>query len=629
MTNSTQLRRSIRRVFAFLRTGCVQIVHVLVILSLIFSNLPGIVEAAPAAQAELPTPTEAPAETPTGSVTETPTEIPAETLTASPTSSPTASVSVTETPSPTATQPASPTPIADQATVTTALQSSPVLFIENVGQFDSKARFQVSGGGGTIFLAEDGIWATVLEAKAPSDLIPTDPISIPKQPVEETTRGVNMRFAFVSANLSPKVEGFNRLETKVSYFIGDDSTQWHADVPVWGGARYVDVYPGVDLEVASESGQWAWKLVLKQGATAPSNITLKVAGPETLNIANDRINLTTTVGDFSAPMLKMVAADGSPLSPATSSLINVTLEAMTPTATLTLTTTATVTFIETISPTVTSTETVTPTPTPTATETETPTATETATPTLDANATTTEAPVATPAQSYISQYRVGYNIRSVGVLAAPALRPLASGTNDLLYSTYLGGGSDDYGSAIVVDSSGAAYVTGTTISSNFPFIPGSFDTIINAGDAYVIKINAAGSALVYATFLGGNGNDGGKSLAIDSSGATYITGWVTSGSSFPTTPGALSNNMGGIQDAFVTKLNASGTVLVYSTFLGGSSLDEGDDITVDASGAAYVIGQTNSSNFPVTAGAYDTSYNGDLFNGSGDLLVALHLTVVA
>ena len=149
-----------------------------------------------------------------------------------------------------------------------------------------------------------------------------------------------------------------------------------------------------------------------------------------------------------------------------------------------------------------------------------------------------------------------------------------------------------------MDSSGNAYVTGETYSTNFPtanalqagFGGGSYD-------AFVAKLNAAGSALLYSTYLGGGGNDVGQGIAVDSSGNAYVTG-QTSSTNFPTTSGAYQTAAPGGGDAFVSKVNATGSVLVYSTYLGGSSSDGALGISMDSSGNAYVTGFTYSVDFP-------------------------------
>jgi hypothetical protein len=185
----------------------------------------------------------------------------------------------------------------------------------------------------------------------------------------------------------------------------------------------------------------------------------------------------------------------------------------------------------------------------------------------------------------------------------------------LLYSTYLGGRDVEGGNGIAVDASGNAYVTGGTLSSNFPVTPGAFQTTCPecnnhiVGDTFVSKLNPVGSALVYSTYLGGSGQDGDFGIAVDASGNAYVTGF-TSSSDFPTTPGAFQTTLKGSQNAFFSKLNASGSALLYSTYLGGSSGDIGDRIAVDASGNAYVTGATASSNYPTTPGAFQTAFGG-------------------
>ena len=182
--------------------------------------------------------------------------------------------------------------------------------------------------------------------------------------------------------------------------------------------------------------------------------------------------------------------------------------------------------------------------------------------------------------------------------------------SSLIYSTYLGGSGADEGSSITMDPAGDAYVTGQTWSTDFPVTPGSFDTIFNGRwDAFAVKLNAAGTALVYATFLGGSEDDRGRSITIDSSGNAYMTG-ETSSTNFPVTPGAFDTPYNGIRDAFVAKLDPTGSSLVYSTYLGGGSADGGFSIKIDSAGDAYVTGYTYSADFPVTPDAFDKTLNG-------------------
>jgi hypothetical protein len=190
----------------------------------------------------------------------------------------------------------------------------------------------------------------------------------------------------------------------------------------------------------------------------------------------------------------------------------------------------------------------------------------------------------------------------------------------LVYSTFVGGSNLEFGNGIAIDGGGNAYVTGTTKSSNFPTTANAFDRSINippncprcatdVTDGFVFKLNAAGSALTYSTFLGGTDIDSPRAIAVDGAGSAFVTGEVYS-NDFPTTAGAFRRTMAGQIDMFVTKLNATGSALTYSTFLGGTQVDNGSSIKVDASGNAYALGFSSSTDFPTTPGAFDTSANG-------------------
>lgn len=163
----------------------------------------------------------------------------------------------------------------------------------------------------------------------------------------------------------------------------------------------------------------------------------------------------------------------------------------------------------------------------------------------------------------------------------------------LIYSTYLGGNGYDACNAMAVDSSGNAYVTGCTYSSTFPHTSSAYHTSLNgASDAFVTKISPAGDALVYSTFLGGSGGEEGYGIAVDSQGCAYVTGYTDS-SDFPTL-NPLQASRSGDTDSFVTKLSASGSALVYSTYLGYAYDDSGNAIAVDGLGNAYIAGETYS-----------------------------------
>ena len=188
------------------------------------------------------------------------------------------------------------------------------------------------------------------------------------------------------------------------------------------------------------------------------------------------------------------------------------------------------------------------------------------------------------------------------------LKPDGSG---LVYATYLGGSSFDDGNAITVDGDGNAYVAGSTSSRDFPVTAGAFDTTYNqSGDAFIAKLNATGSALLFSTFLGGSDLDRPAAMVVDASHNLYVTG-TTYSASFPTTQGAYDTDFGGLFDnGFAVKLNPTGSNLLYSTFIGGRSSDRPTAISVHGDGSAWVVGETLSSDFPTTLGAIDRTPNG-------------------
>jgi len=217
---------------------------------------------------------------------------------------------------------------------------------------------------------------------------------------------------------------------------------------------------------------------------------------------------------------------------------------------------------------------------------------------------------------------------------------IAPGTSvapgSLVYSTYLGGSGSDLGNGIAVDSSGAAFVTGATSSSNFPVAPnpGAYQATYAGGssgsNAFVTRLAGSGSSLLYSTYLGGSGGDSGNAIAIDSAGNAYVTGSTTS-TNFPISDAFQNTNQApsGLGNAFVAGLNASGSGLLFSSYLGGNAAatltaglknygDSGTAVAVNCAAGLVVAGTTTSTNFPATAGTSTPSYPG----GAPDAFVA-------
>ena len=216
-------------------------------------------------------------------------------------------------------------------------------------------------------------------------------------------------------------------------------------------------------------------------------------------------------------------------------------------------------------------------------------------------------------------YQTG--LRGFGDAFVVKLKPYLSGAASVAWSTLLGGSDFDVAHSIAVDTAGNSYVTGSTTSSlDFPTTAGAFQTVGGGGDcgtitqpkdcqdAFVTKLNGAGSGLIYSTMLGGVGHDFGNGIALDAAGNAYVTGQAFA-HDFPV-HNAVQAVKGGANDAFVTKVNPTGAGLVYSTYLGGNADDVGSDLGVNSSGAVYVIGSTASANFPL-ASPFQPTYGGN------------------
>jgi len=183
------------------------------------------------------------------------------------------------------------------------------------------------------------------------------------------------------------------------------------------------------------------------------------------------------------------------------------------------------------------------------------------------------------------------------------------------YSTYIGGSGSEKGLGIALDNNSSAYIVGSTSSTDFPTTLGAFQTTNsdNSIDAFVTKINSDGTAILYSSYVGGGGFDEGSGIVVDGTGEAYITG-ITDSSDWPTNLGAFRTTLAGGSDVFITKLNADGSNIEYSTYIGGSGFELAGGIDIDNSGAAYITGMTPSTDFPTTSGAFQEEYGGGTFD---------------
>jgi hypothetical protein len=468
-----------------------------------------------------------------------------------------------------------------------ASRGTPLAFIENVGQFDDRVDFQVRSGNMTLFLTNDALWISLTEPSSQTDAIAEADMHDSVDAGSEPCRQVNLKLSFVGANPHPHLEPFDRLDTRVSFFYGNNPTDWHAGVPVWGGVRYVDLYPGVNLEITGQDGQLTQRLVVREHSSL-QNVRLRVEGADTLTFEGDHLRLATLLGDVALPLLT-VEGMAPEVEPAISA-VDGAYDVSTPFASIS----------------------------PLAI-----TARSASTSTLHYSTYlggSCEDRGYDIAVDNTGNVYVTGQIASVDFPTTPGaydtsnnddppgcqigdytgdvfITKLSADGSTLLYSTYLGGNSEDAGYGIAVDSTGNVYIAGKTYSIDFPTTPGALDANLNGGrDAFVAKLNATGDDLIYSTYLGGNNWEYGLDVAVDDQGYAYVTGFTHGG--FPTTPGVIQPSPSYSIDPFVVKLNLDGSDLVYSTYLGGSSSDGGGSIVVDGNGNAYVTGGTGSTDFP-------------------------------
>jgi hypothetical protein len=429
----------------------------------------------------------------------------------------------------------------------------PLSFEANEGQVDPKVRFLTRGGGYSLFLTDS---EAVLALRTPGRA-ENAPHKV-KDYGAQTFDVVRMQVR--GANRNPCISGDALLAGTVNYFLGNDPAKWRTRVPTYNRVRYADVYPGIDLVYYGNQHQLEYDFVVAPGANIRP-IRLHFAGVGKLQL--DEHGNLKVIGKngkitFKKPVAYQLAQD---------------------------------------------------------------------------QRTSVEAHFALLANNSVT-FVLGAYDKTKTVVIDPVLA----------YSTFLGGSGGnsgnftDNGTSLAVDASGNAYIGGYTWSPDFPITTGSFqatDPGITDGNFYtsvgfVSKLNATGSALIYSTYIGGNGsssytgntlNAGGgddvNALAIDSSGNVYLTG-ATWSSNFPVTTGAIQPTNKAFPygfDAWIAKLNAAGTALLYSTYLGGTAHvfgnanvygDAGLSITMDPNGDAFVAGYARSIDFPVTAGAFQS-----------------------
>ena len=479
----------------------------------------------------------------------------------------------------------------------------PMRFEANEGQFNEQVRFVTRGSGYCLFLtANEAVLSLRHEADAQ---VKCGKEALPKTagtPAPQYASTV-VRMKLANANPNPAVSGQTEMVTKSNYFSGSDPSQWRTNVVNYQKVHYEAIYEGIDLVYYGNQQHLEYDFVVAPGADpykiemqfdglaakeGDAPITLDERGNAILHLTGGELLLQTPFiyqendGEREPVDGAYRLTDGYHLAFAVADYDDSRPLVIDPVLRYS-------TFLGGsgseygygIAADANGNTYVTGT-------------------TQDA---TTDFPSTTGAFS--TTHNGGTDI---------FVSKLSADGSSLLYSTFLGGTGYDGAYALAIDGNGNAYVTGSTMSSDFPTTAGAFDITHNGNaDAFVSLFNPTGSALLYSTFLGGTGYDEGWGIAVDVDGNAYIAGYTyDSITDFPTTAGAfnMTHNGGGV-DAFVSKLNATGTALDYSTFLGGTGGDAAYGIAVDANRSAYVVGTTDAGiDFPVTTGAYDETHNG-------------------
>jgi hypothetical protein len=407
-------------------------------------------------------------------------------------------------------------------------------------------------------------------------------------------RGKNIVRMNLQGAISPRISGNRPQEGRANYFIGN-SDRWISDVPLYAGVQYSGVYPGVDLVFYSSEGELEYDFTLAPGASA-STIKLAFGGIDEMRIDGGDLVLKTGWGELRhrRPRIYQMR-NGRRSEIAGRFVIRGPKEAGFETDPYDVGSTLVIdpvmaygTYI---------------------------------------GGTGADSAWAVAVDSAGAAYVVGetwpvnfpktFTISNSGGNGDAFIIKLNPSGTGVLYAAYFGGNARDSARGVAVDSAGNAYITGFTNSPDFPATAGAYRSpSLGQADAFAIKVNATGSALVYSALIGGGGSDSATGIAIDPSGSAYIAGY-TSSVAFPVTSSGFQRTFGGgFQDAFVAKLNSSGSGLIYCTYLGGTANDVANGIAVDAAGQAYIAGYTDSANFPTRSAIYANA------GGQGDAFVA-------
>ncbi len=396
-----------------------------------------------------------------------------------------------------------------------------VVFEQNEGQFDPSVLYLARNGATSMFLTSSEAVFVMPMAANPAN----------EDEMASSAYALRMRFTDQGRNVTAR--GTASSEQRSNYFVGSDPENWHVDVPSFSTVELGNIANGISmLWHGREDRATRYDLVVDPGAD-PGRIALTFDGADSIELEqNGDIIITTPAGTIR--QARPFAFQEGPEDRKT---------------------------------------------------------------------------------EVASGFRVEGNSVKFDVGEYDTTRPLIIDPtvtlNNLAFSTFLGSFGEDAANDNAVDAMGNIYITGKSTSVAFPTTAGTFDTSSNgAEDVFVTKMNPSGTGIVFSTFLGGNFYDEGRGIAVDPSGNIFVTG--TASNFFPTTAGTFDTTFSGGADVFVTKLNSTGSALLYSTYIGESAIDSANDVAIDAAGNAYIVVRTSDTvvDYPTTPGAFDTTFNG-------------------
>jgi hypothetical protein len=427
----------------------------------------------------------------------------------------------------------------------------PISFEPNLGQAAPGVKYLARGRGYAIFFMPDRAVLS-LQGKLPGGNLASSSrssaveqrISDRKQSPSNGIGPTTMQIGLKGANSAPRIVGLAELPGKKNYIVGSDSSRWHTRIPTYADVKYENVYAGIDMVYYGSQHELEYDFIVAPGAD-PGLIEVSIGPARRLRVDSSG-ELVAEIGSSEIRQKKPRIYQWT-----------------------------------------------------------------------DGRETAISGHYVLLADGDF-KFQIGHYDRTKPLIIDPSL----------VYWTQLGASGG--GLAIAVDSSGASYVTGSVQSNDLPVTGGAFQPAIadsncnsnsgftECGDAFVTKLNAAGTAELYSTYLGGDARDQANAIALDSTGRVFLAG-LTYSTNFPVTSGAFRSARGGgncpiggsaapCADAFVTVLDATGTGLDYSSYLGGSGNDQGKGISVDPSGKVFVTGSAGKPDFPTTPGAFKTTF---------------------